>query len=232
MSTVNKFGQITGREVPVWSVRETPESIDLNGAWCQVRPLRPDDAQTLFHEWQSIDDDRDWTYLKDSKPTTYIQCINYFKKLSESHQCLYLAVIDKRDNLVKGIFSVNHTDTENGVFELAEVNWTPLMKRTQMSTESIYLILNLFFNRLEFRRCEWRTNIYNEDAIKSAQRLGFIHEGILRDKKITKGYSESISIFSIISADWPVINKAMMIWLRKENFDDRGRQIRKLKEFF
>lgn len=63
MGSVNRFGQKTGRETRNWSRQEKPESIELNGLWCQIRPLRTDDAETLFHEWYSIDDDRDWTYL-------------------------------------------------------------------------------------------------------------------------------------------------------------------------
>ena len=191
-----------------------------------------DDAETLFHEWYSIDDDRDWTYLSHNKPQSILQCIDYFKKLSECSHSIHLAVTDKNDNLVKGIFSVDNIDCDNGVFELANVNWTPQMKRTRVSTESIYLVLSLFFNKLGYRRCEWRTNIYNEEAIKSANRLGFTHEGILRDKKITKGYSEDISVFSVTSGDWPGINDALIAWLRKENFDERGRQIRHLSDFY
>ncbi|HBD1814874.1 TPA: GNAT family N-acetyltransferase [Escherichia coli] len=232
MGSVNRFGQKTGRETRNWSRREKPESIELNGLWCQIRPLRTDDAETLFHEWYSIDDDRDWTYLSHNKPQSILQCIDYFKKLSECSHSIHLAVTDKNDNLVKGIFSVDNIDCDNGVFELADVNWTPQMKRTRVSTESIYLVLSLFFNKLGYRRCEWRTNIYNEDAIKSAIRLGFTHEGILRDKKITKGYSEDISVFSVTSGDWPGINDALIAWLRKENFDERGRQIRHLSDFY
>lgn len=83
------------------------------------------------------------------------------KKLSECSHSVHFVVTDKNDNLVKGIFSVNNIDCDNGVFELADVNWTPQMKRTRVSTESIYLVLSLFFNKLGYRRCEWRTNIYN-----------------------------------------------------------------------
>ncbi|MEB6622648.1 GNAT family N-acetyltransferase [Enterobacter roggenkampii] len=169
---------------------------------------------------------------KNQKPKTMVECINYFKNLTECSQSINLVVKDKIDNYVKGVFSLTNIDCDNGVFEITEVNWTPQMKRTRMSTESIYLVLNLFFNKLGYRRCEWRTNIYNEEAIKSANRLGFTHEGILRDKKVTKGYAEDISIFSITIPDWPAINNALKIWLRKENFDERGRQIRKLRDFY
>lgn len=58
MDCANRFGQKTGRETRNWSRREKPESIELNGLWCRLRSLRAD-AETLFNEWHSIDDDRD-----------------------------------------------------------------------------------------------------------------------------------------------------------------------------
>ncbi|HAS0922369.1 MULTISPECIES: GNAT family protein [Enterobacter cloacae complex] len=93
--------------------------------------------------------------------------------MSECSHSVHLAVTDKNDNLVKGIFSVENIDCDDGVFELADVNWTPKMKRTRVYTESIYLVLSLFFNKLGYRRGEWRTNVYNEEAIKSESRLGY-----------------------------------------------------------
>ncbi|MDF3008361.1 MAG: family N-acetyltransferase, partial [Enterobacter kobei] len=88
-----------------------------------------------------------------------------------------------------------------------------------------------FFDKLKFRRCEWRTNVNNLTSIASAERIGFKKEGVLREKRITKGHSEDIAVFSITVVDWMVISPAMKAWLRKENFDDRGRQVKKLSEF-
>lgn len=68
--------------------------------------------------------------------------------MSECSHSVHLAVTDKNDNLVKGIFSVENIDCDDGVFELADVSWTPQMKRTRVYTESIYLVLSLFLINL------------------------------------------------------------------------------------
>lgn len=231
MPTTNKYGQATGREVKDWIKKKLPEKITLRGSYCSVSPLQVDHAEDLFPEWQSIDDDRDWTYLKHNKPATKEACYQFFRNLCAEPGSASFVVKDNNDDVIKGIFSTTSIDPDSGVFEIAEINWTPQMKRTRMSTEALYLIASYFFDNLNYRRCEWRTNNLNEQAINSAQRFGFLKEGILRDKRIIKGHAEDIAIFSITATDWPEISSSLKAWLRNENFDGRGKQIKKLSEF-
>ncbi|MGD8106118.1 GNAT family N-acetyltransferase [Pantoea sp. FN0302] len=231
MLTHNHYGQALGREIKDWVKRAAPEKVTLKGDYCIVLPLSSDHAEDLFPEWHSIDDDRDWTYLSDAKPATKEQCYQYFRKLSADKDKLYFAVKDIHDGHIKGMLCVTHIDPNNGVFALAEINWTPLMKRTRLSTESLFLIISYFMDKLHYRRCEWQTNSLNTQSIDSAQRIGFIREGILRDKRISKGYAEDIAFFSITASDWVDTAAALKAWLRKENFDERGRQIHKLESF-
>lgn len=196
-----------------------------------VCPLAADHAEDLFREWQSIDDDRDWTYLMYNKPKTKESCYNFFRTLCADDEKIYFSVKDTTSGIVKGMFCIAHIDHDNGAFHIAEINWTPSMKRTRLSTEELFLVLEYFFDKLKYRRCEWRTNYHNLDSISSAERIGFQKEGILRDKKVTKGHSEDIAVFSITSTEWIDISSALRAWLRKENFNDRGRQLKKLGEF-
>lgn len=106
-----------------------------------------------------------------------------------------------------------------------------LTKRTRLSTESLFLVISYFMDTLQYRRCEWRTNCLNAPAISAAERIGFRKEGILRDRKISKGYSEDVAVFSITASDWPEVSAVLKAWLRKENFDERGRQIQKVADF-
>lgn len=231
MQSQNRYGQIVGREIKEWSSRPHPEKVTLQGNYTIVCPLAPDHAEDLYREWQSIDDDRDWTYLTATKPATKEACYQYFRDLSAEPKTLHFSVKDKNNGVVKGIFCVTGLDYENGGFHIGDINWTPPMKRTRLSTEALFLMLEYFFDKLKFRRCEWRTNVNNLTSIASAERIGFKKEGVLREKRITKGHSEDIAVFSITVVDWMVISPAMKAWLRKENFDDRGRQVKKLSEF-
>ncbi|MGY6031925.1 GNAT family N-acetyltransferase [Phytobacter sp. AG2a] len=230
MDTKNLFGQVLGKEVKDWTIKPQPKIETLKGSYTVLCQLSVDHAEDLFREWESIDDERDWTYLSDNKPHTKQQCYDYLRGLLENKNELHYSVKDATSGIVKGIFRVSDIDVRNGTFNISEINWTPLMKRTRLSTEALYLIISYFLDILKYRRCEWRSNKENQPAIASAERIGFIKEGVLRDKKINKGRSEDIAIYSIVSTDWVNISPALKNWLRKENFDDRGKQIHKIGE--
>ncbi|KIS43858.1 GNAT family N-acetyltransferase [Kosakonia radicincitans] len=231
METYNQYGQRIGQEFSEWTKRAMPEKVALTGQYCNVVPLAVDHAEDLFPEWQSIDDDRDWTYLEDVRPKDMTACYSYLRNLSTHKERIYYAVQDKADQQIKGIFYASKFDPENGSFDIGGVNWTPLMKRTRISTESLYLVLAYFFDQLKYRRCEWRTSSYNTEAIKSAERIGFVKEGVLRDKRIRKGHLTDISVFSITLREWPAISSMITGWLREENFDGRSHQLHTLASF-
>jgi RimJ/RimL family protein N-acetyltransferase len=165
------------------------------------------------------------------RPATKEACYNYFRELIGAKNGMHMSVIDKNDDTVKGIFCITRINPLHGTFELTDINWTPALKKTRISTEAIYLVLAYFIDALHYRRCEWRTNIFNDGAIKAAERFGFRKEGILRDKKVTKGHSEDLALFSIIASEWHDLEIPIKAWLRENNFDGLGRQLKKLKDF-
>ena len=152
----NSYGQCLGQEMQDWAPRSTPEKFSLSGNYCMVTPLSVDHAEDLFHAWQSIDDDRDWTYLPGKRPTTKEACYNYFRELIGAKNGMHMSVIDKNDGTVKGIFCITRINPVHGTFELTDINWTPALKKTRISTEAIYLVLAYFIDALHYRRCEWR----------------------------------------------------------------------------
>ena len=228
MEFFNQYGQRIGQEFPEWTKRALPQKISLKGRYCDVIPLAVDHAEDLYPEWQSIDDDRDWTYLGDNRPADKASCYSYLRNLISHPDRLYFSVQDKKDGQIKGIFYVGKFDPDNGSFDIGDINWTPLMKRTRISTEGLYLVLVYFFDQLKYRRCEWRTNSYHTDALNSAERIGFVKEGVLRDKKISKGHLSDITVFSITQREWPGVSSMINDWLREDNFDHRGRQVQKM----
>jgi hypothetical protein len=47
---------------------------------------------------------------------------------------------------------------------------------------------------------------------------------------ILKGRSRDTAWYSITEEEWPRVKRAVEAWLRDENFDGEGRQIKGLKE--
>ncbi len=84
-----------------------------------------------------------------------------------------------------GTLSLYNLDNKNDVAEIGGVHLTPVIKRTSVSTEAIFLILSYVFDVLKYRRCEWQTDRLNSQGMRSAERLGFQKEGVLRNKTNT-----------------------------------------------
>jgi hypothetical protein len=86
------------------------------------------------------------------------------------------------------------------------------------------------FENLGYRRYEWKCHNENEASKTTARRYGFTFEGIFRQHLISKGANRDTAWFSMIDSEWPIIGKAFEAWLAPENFDDAGRQKRRLED--
>jgi len=118
-------------------------------------------------------------------------------------------------------------DTAHGSLELGGLTWSPLMKRTIVGTEVLYLLMKNAF-ALGYRRLEWECDALNTASRKAAERIGFRYEGTFRQMMVHKGSSRDTQWFSILDGEWPVIDKAISHWLAKDNFDEQGQQIQRL----
>jgi RimJ/RimL family protein N-acetyltransferase len=93
-----------------------------------------------------------------------------------------------------------------------------------MATEALYLFAAYSFDRLGYRRFEWKCNAANEPSRRAALRFGFTFEGIFRQHMVVKGESRDTAWFAIVDVDWPAIRAGMERWLQPENFDRDGAQ--------
>ena len=66
---------------------------------------------------------------------------------------------------------------------------------------------------------------------RAADRFGFKFEGVFRQHMIVKGENRDTTWFSIIDKEWPALRAAYVAWLDPSNFDQDGRQKRRLEDF-
>ena len=121
-------------------------------------------------------------------------------------------------------------DPKNGVVEIGWLAYSPLLQRTPVATEAIYLWLNFVFS-LGYRRCEWKCDSLNAPSRAAAERLGFTYEGTFRQAVVYKGRNRDTAWFSILDSEWPALKSAYDQWLAPENFDAGGNQRQRLGEF-
>ena len=170
-----------------------------------------------------------WTYL----PYGPFKNLNQFKKWLKSY-CLdndpfFYAIYSKRLKTFCGMASYLRMKPEHGSIEVGHINYSPLLQNTAEGTEAMYLMMKNAFDKLGYRRYEWKCNNLNSESKKAAKRLGFKFEGIFRQSFIVKKRNRDTAWFSIIDKEWKKYKKNYRKYLKNSNFNKQLIQRKKLK---
>lgn len=68
--------------------------------------------------------------------------------------------------------------------------------------DAIRLLLDYGFNQLNLHRIFLRVHASNPRAIRSYEKVGFVHEGRLREAHFHAGAYEDVLIMSVLSSEW------------------------------
>jgi RimJ/RimL family protein N-acetyltransferase len=143
---------------------------------------------------------------------------------------LHYAVIDLATAKPVGTLSLMRIDPANGVIEVGHVTYSPRLKRTRKATEAMFLLLGEVFDKLGYRRFEWKCDSLNEPSRRAAQRYGFTFEGIFRQAIVYRERNRDTAWFSIIDSEWPALRSGYQRWLDAGNFDAQGQQVERLAD--
>lgn len=214
-----------GAPLPEWRPRPRPQRRTLEGRYCRLEALEAKrHAGDLFAAYGQATDEHDWTYLFHGPFDDVAQYFAHIDTASAGNDPLYYAVIDRATGRAIGSLSLTRIDPANGVIEVGHVLFSPALKRTPLSTEAQYLLMNYVFTELGYRRYEWKCDSLNAPSRQAAERLGFQFEGIFRQAVVYKQRTRDTAWFSIIDGEWPALRIAFEDWLAPENFDAQGRQ--------
>ncbi|AMO95370.1 acetyltransferase family protein [Collimonas fungivorans] len=225
-STLNPYQQPIGAALPEWSARaRPPHNAAIEGRYCRLEPLDAErHAAALYAAYSQAEDGRDWTYMSVGPFADAASYRKHAEQAAASADPLHYAVIELKTGNAVGTLSLMRIDPANGVVEVGFVAFSPLLKRTPVSTEAQYLLMKHAFDQLGYRRYEWKCDSLNAPSRQAAARLGFQFEGIFRQATVYKGRSRDTAWFSIIDSEWPELRSAFEKWLAPENFDGQGRQ--------
>jgi RimJ/RimL family protein N-acetyltransferase len=220
----NSFGQPIGPELPGWLPPTRPARTVLEGRFCRVEPLDVERHARKLHEANSLDPEgRMWTYLFSGPFASFEEYCAWLAPRPASEDPLFVAFVDLRRAQAVGAGAYMRIDPANGVMEVGHLAFSPLMQRTPVATEAMYLMMRHAFE-LGYRRYEWKCDALNAASRRAAERLGFTFEGIFRQAIVYKGRSRDTAWFSIIDREWPRLDAAFRTWLDPANFDAEGRQ--------
>jgi len=230
-SWTNDFGQPIGFPVPGWTPRALPPRTAMTGRYCRVEPVSVErHAADLYAAYSEAPDGRDWTYLPTERPADLAAYRDFLAKAAADRDRLHHAIIDLATGRAVGTAALMRADPANGAIEVGYITYSPLLKRTRVGTEAMYLMMRRVFDELGYRRYEWKCDSLNAASHAAAERFGFRFEGLFRQAVGYKGRNRDTTWLSIIDIEWPAVRAAFEQWLAAENFDAEGRQLRGLAE--
>src|SRR3954470_7481197 len=214
-----------------WQPRPRPERVVLEGYYVRLEPLSAAaHGNGLFTASAVPDAEAKFAWLYEYSPTNRENFLAWVEQAGRGTDPLFFAVIDKASGQAAGRQSLMRIDPANGVIEIGNIYWGPLISRRPTATEAQFLFMKYVFDELGYRRYEWKCNNRNEPSKRAALRFGFQPEGVFRQHLIVKGENRDTAWFSIIDKEWPILRTAYEIWLDPSNFDGSGAQKRRLED--
>ncbi len=207
-----------------------PARVTREGRLVRIEPLEAErHAEDL---WGALDGhERVWDYLPYGPFRDFEAFEEWLEGREKLADPLSFAVVDQSNGRARGILTLMEIRPAAGVIELGNIVFAPVMQRTPLATEAVFLVAEYAFDELGYRRLEWKCNAVNEPSKRAAQRFGFTPEGVFRKHMIVKGRNRDTAWFSMLDEEWPARRAAFRDWLSPDNFDAEGRQIRQLREF-
>lgn len=221
----NSLGQLIGKVVPDWKGCDLPSRKTMQGQYCRIEPISMDaHASDLFFAFCQDTENRNWTYLPYGPFKMEAEFRIWMESACFGDDPLFYAIIDGQTDKAVGVASYLRIDNGNGVIEVGNINYSPLLQRTRAATEAMYLMMNRVLSELGYRRYEWKCDALNAPSRKAAERLGFSYDGLFQQAVVYKGRNRDTAWFSILDGSWPKLQLAYSEWLDAGNFDGAGQQ--------
>ena len=199
---------------PIASVA-LPQRTDYVGKFVTLSPVDPKADVAELYECSHGSDIKEqiWTYMSygpfDSKHSMQM----WLEVGAESEDPLFFTVHHLESKQQVGMVSFLNIVSDMRRLELGHLWYSPDSQRSNVNTEAMYLMLCEAFDRLKYRRVEWKCDSLNEKSRSAAMRLGFKFEGTFRQHIIVKGRNRDTAWYSMLDSEWTAIKKNMEMWL-------------------
>ncbi len=228
---INQYGQPIGEAVADWQGAKNPEKIILKGQFCRLEPLNADKhSDDLYAAFALDTTGKLWTYMPTEPFQSEAEVRAWAGHNASLDDPIFYAVVDNKTDKAIGVAAYLRINPAMGCIEVGHLTFSPLLQRTPLATEAMFLMMQYVFDVLGYRRYEWKCDSLNAASCRAAKRLGFQFEGIFRQALVYKGRNRDTSWFSIIDKAWPMLKTKFQTWLSMDNFDENGNQHRRLKD--
>ena len=207
-----------------------PSKKRLIGKYCYLEPVNvKKHSKDLFKNFSKDKKGIDWIYMPQGPFKNEISLKKYLKDKNLTGNPFFYTIYSKRLKTFCGLASYLRIKPQVGTIEVGYITYAKNLQRTVEATEAMFLMMKNAFDKLGYRRYEWKCDNLNERSRKAALRLGFKFEGIFRQATIYKNRNRDTAWYSIIDKEWKKHKKKYLTFLKKSNFTDKKKKKRKLK---
>jgi len=225
---VNEFGQPVGEPVD-WSPGVALGPVTLTGRACSLEPLGERHVDDLYLALCRESPPSTWTYLSVGPFGDRDSFAGYLADLANRSATVPLAIV-LPGGRPAGVATWLRIDPGHGTAEVGNITYGAALQRTVAATEAMYLMARHAFDVAGVRRYEWKCDDLNEPSRRAAVRLGFGYEGTFRQAVVYKGRNRDTAWYAVTDAQWPALRRRFETWLDPGNFDQDGRQVRRLED--
>ena len=207
-----------------------PSKKKLMGHYTILEPLQiKKHSIDLFKNFSNDKKGIDWIYMPQGPFKNEISLKKYLKDKNFTGNPFFYTIYSRRLKTFCGLASYLRIKPQVGTIEVGYITYAKNLQRTVEATEAMFLMMKNAFDKLGYRRYEWKCDNLNERSRKAALRLGFKFEGLFRQATIYKNRNRDTVWYSIIDKEWKKHKKKYLTFLKKSNFTDKLKQKRKLK---
>ena len=227
----NDLGQPIGFPVEDWQPAALPTSQPLIGRHCWLEQTSSAiHANGLYRAFAEDKTGFNWTYLPYGPFNNQSEFNTWLDQNASESDPMFHTILDTATETIAGLASYLRINPVDGVIEVGHIHFSPLIQRTCIATEAMYLMMRQAF-ALGYRRYEWKCDALNRPSCNAAKRFGFSYEGTFRQLTMYKQRNRDTAWFAIVDSDWPAIQRGFEAWLDRNNFDHHGRQKQSLSAF-
>jgi len=225
MKNRNELEQPIGSATIGWQIARLPTNSSMIGEYCKIIPLNIDQhAESLYQSYSKDAENKNWTYLSYGPFDSIREFKSWLTSVANNSDPYFYSIVNKENNSAVGLASYLRINPKQGVIEVGHIHFSPILQRTPLATEAMYLMMRHIFEELGYRRYEWKCDSLNARSRKAAERLGFTFEGIFRQAMMYKGRNRDTAWYSVIDGEWPKLKRSFESWLAPANFDPTGNQ--------
>ena len=207
-----------------------PSKKKLIGKYCYLEPVNvKKHSKDLFKNFSKDKKGIDWIYMPQGPFKNEISLKKYLKDKNLTGNPFFYTIYSKRLKTFCGLASYLRIKPQVGTIEVGYITYAKNLQKTVEATEAMFLMMKNAFDKLGYRRYEWKCDNLNKRSRKAALRLGFKFEGIFRQATIYKNRNRDTAWYSVIDKEWKKHKKRYLTFLKKSNFTDKLKQKRKLK---